>query len=973
MKRQVYLQTVGAAALLAMTTPVYAQSGGWPSGSGSTAQQFGGDIQPFSGDIDPFAGDIDPFAGDINPFRGDVDPFYGDINPFWGDISPFWGDISPFAGDVTAFSGNVDPFWGDAATAGTPVAGIGEFWSQAGPQWGQINQNWSALGSYSSATQGAYDAVLNDFTSLIDTSRTTWGSAVQAATGQTFDQAFADPILAKYGIDLNDASSFENIDGATRSQFFLEFYDGLMAYSGRDQIDHWMPLVNWRPSITQDQGNGHDAVVGLLDVAISMTDDNVEYLQNVGGYTVSPNEHGAAVASLIAGRHDGQGVLGIAPRATVKSYSPFDATGSANFADVENGVNVLTNAGANVINMSLGVPGWTFHQDIADIFRTPMLQSAAGDTVFVIASGNNGVTQTQNINKGSTNDFSNLLLVGSVDPNKNISSFSNRPGEACFTNSGVCTEENKLKNHFLVAPGELILVSDNNGGTTRLSGTSFAAPIVTGAISLIHDRWPWLQNFAQETVDIVLQTAEDLGAPGVDSVYGHGLLDVEAAVSPLNFDNLTFYSPSGSGFTTQTASQFRNTLVVPGQLNLWEVAGESVFAIENIGDTYRDFSIPLSTVLHGQSGTFNGGTEQYQRHIYNRLVDWAGGTNTLVAKPHEAQVAKVGEWGLTMRAAPVSQFAPSQTQDRPFNTSFLIQSQNRKVTFQIGEGAGSVALTHTEGFDHYTDYDPAQGGVNPFLGLASGGMFANIVSEIKPGLKLAFGFSEVRDDHTYADETTGERLRDFDTLSDYQASAIMLDVSYAVAKNVRLNASFTRLDEETGVLGAQGEGAFSLDQGAVTNALTVGASYDISPRFSLSASASAGRTLSNGFGGGVLGVSEEGLTSTAFEFAATAKSLLKDNDRLRLTFAQPLNIEAGALEYQSVQVVNRATGELGVVNEFWNLGSGNRHYVTEAQYAFPLMEGAAEVSVFGRMDIGAVDIDGEYNSFAAGSRFTLSF
>ena len=231
----------------------------------------------------------------------------------------------------------------------------------------------------------------------------------------------------------------------------------------------------------------------------------------------------------------------------------------------------------------------------------------------------------------------------------------------------------------------------------------------------------------------------------------------------------------------------------------------------------------------------------------------------------------------------------------------------------------------------------------------------------------------MRDDHTYTDETSGQQLRDFDTLSDYQASAIMLDVSYAVAKNVRLNASFTRLDEDTGVLGAQGEGAFALNQGAITNAVTVGASYDISPRFSLSASASAGHTQANGFGGGALAVADGGLTSTAFEFAATAKSLLKDDDRLRLTFAQPLNIEAGALEYQSVQVVDRATGELGVVNDLWSLGSGSRHYVTEAQYAFPLMEGAAEVSVFGRMDIGAVDIDGEYNSFAAGSRFTLSF
>ena len=79
----------------------------------------------------------------------------------------------------------------------------------------------------------------------------------------------------------------------------------------------------------------------------------------------------------------------------------------------------------------------------------------------------------------------------------------------------------------MVAPGELILVSDGQGGVTRQIGTSFAAPLVSGAIALLHDRWPWLSNFPVETANIILNSAKDLGAPGVDAVYGHGLLDVD--------------------------------------------------------------------------------------------------------------------------------------------------------------------------------------------------------------------------------------------------------------------------------------------------------------------------------------------------------------------------------------------------------------------------------------------------------------
>ena len=126
-------------------------------------------------------------------------------------------------------------------------------------------------------------------------------------------------MFAKYGVDLNDPGTLDNMSANDRSRFFLEWYDGLMAYSGRDMVDHWMPQVNWSPALTQDQGNGWDAVVGLLDVAISQDDDNIEYLIKVGGYDESPNAHGAAVASLIAARHDGEGVMGL--RRT-RSFTP---------------------------------------------------------------------------------------------------------------------------------------------------------------------------------------------------------------------------------------------------------------------------------------------------------------------------------------------------------------------------------------------------------------------------------------------------------------------------------------------------------------------------------------------------------------------------------------------------------------------------------------------------------------------------
>ncbi|MGO4223229.1 autotransporter domain-containing protein [Lysobacter sp. TAF61] len=61
-----------------------------------------------------------------------------------------------------------------------------------------------------------------------------------------------------------------------------------------------------------------------------------------------------------------------------------------------------------------------------------------------------------------------------------------------------------------------------------LTGTSMAAPHVTGAVALLIERFPYLDN--PQVRDVLLTTATDLGAPGVDDVYGWGLVNLEKAI-----------------------------------------------------------------------------------------------------------------------------------------------------------------------------------------------------------------------------------------------------------------------------------------------------------------------------------------------------------------------------------------------------------------------------------------------------------
>lgn len=953
---------------------------------GGSINPFTGSVNPFSGSLNPFYGTINPFWGDttpywgsIDPFAGSINPFAGSINPFWGSIDPFWGSIDPFAGSINPF-GDLDAYWGS----------IDAFWGSIGPFWGSIDPFWGSLDPFSEATAADYAELQTQLQDLVAQSEAVFGPAVEAQTGQSFEAAFADAMFAEYGINLDDPSSFEGVSAAERGEFFLNWYDGLMTYSGLDHVDHWMPMVNWTPALTQDQGMGTDSLIGLLDM--SANPGEIIHYSNEGGYNFVGGGHGSAVASLMVAPHDGTGVMGIAPDASVMQYNPFDSTGSASWDDVTVGVQTLVGAGARVINMSLGEPGWTLHENWGLVFDAPGVAERLDDVVFVKAAGNAGVTQTGLVEWSAEAMNASLIVVGAVNANGDISSFSNRPGDACITATAACAaEEDMLKYRFLVAPGELILTSDGAGGVARRSGTSFAAPLVAGAVSLLHDRWPWLQGYAPESADILFQTARDLGDPGVDSTYGWGLLDVTASQSPIDFNNVVFITEedlasagvlyaTGSGegsvldsfaAASTSASDFRNTILQTGMLDLWQLEGASIVAFEEVGRTFRDFAVPLSTLLYDQAGDFGGSNEQYQRHVYDRMIDWANG-NAFAAIQTETAETDLGGLSLTLTATPRHPSTLGIGERRSFSPGAVLKDEESGLEVRFGEGFGAAALSSTDGFAYYNELQTETSGVNPLLSLASGGMYFGAGMQALPWANVSVGFTQKSDDHNVANPVTGEEFDYLGAVSDYEAQALTLDVAFTLSPKLELNTSYTRLSEATGLLGAQGAGALSLEGGAVSNAMTVGASYALTPDFKLSGTATVSRTAQTEFGDSTLALTDSGLTSTALAIAADSANVFADGDRMRFSLAQPLHVENGALSYSSVQVVDRSTGQLGLVSENWDLSGAGRRLVAQAQYAIPVFEDRAEVSFYGLTDF-STEFERENLEHAFGTRIAFKY
>jgi hypothetical protein len=917
------------------------------------------------GAIAPFYGKVNPFYGKVNPFYGKVNPFYGKISPFWGDITPYWGKVNPFYGKVNPFYGNTDQFWGKInpfAGSNPFFATVGPYWETAGPEWGAISTTWQQLQDSNATDYSGLQAQIDAF---MDKANAFWDPQVRKYTGKDFYSGFANQMLANYGINPADPTSLANTDVATRSYFFLNWYDGLMNFTGVDHVDWWMPAINWSPNLAQIQG-ANPAIVGVLDSTVSAGNADVTNRSFTGGYQMYVNDHGAAVASLIAAAHDGRGVMGVAPNAIIHLYNPFDATGTASWDDVAAGIAKLYDSGAHVVNASLGVPGTVMSNEWVNILSGVLLSSRKDGLVIVKAAGNEGVAQTQNVPwLLGLQVPNNIILVGSVNPDNTISDFSNTPGEACLTLLGICAEQNKLKYRFIVAPGELMLVSDNNGGVTRMSGTSFAAPLVTGAVALLEERWPWLANHAEETTQIIFRSAKDLGAPGVDPVYGWGELDVEASQSPLDWNSLVVYQPyayNGKAvstgllstgllpnfplFANWSAKSLKAAVLKPGQLDLWQNQSAYVVAFENIGWTYRDFTIPLSSLLVGKNQTVNGNSNPFQSYLYQRLIDWANGVSTLA---YNSQTMPMGDgaWRLDMVTTVSSQDEVEAGQG-PFHAEFVATNTDAGIDMRVGEGSGAHALMGGAGFGLRSDFDPETGGVNPVLGLASGGMYASGGYTIAKGLRVSLGFSQKADDHVYMDPKFGP-LQTV-PLATQRATASTMGIDYTIAKGFTANVTYTELNEANGMLGFEGSGAFTLNNGANTRGVTIGATASLADDWMLAGSATMARTTAPQRGYALLTLSKDGLESTAYELTAAKAGLFGKNDSIRLSLSQPLHVESGALNYTALEVVDRSTGGLGAVTQSWNV-AGNREYRMEAMYGLAVFEGKGHVSAFGLIDM----------------------
>lgn len=209
------------------------------------------------------------------------------------------------------------------------------------------------------------------------------------------------------------------------------------------------------------------------------------------------------------------------------------------------------------------------------------LQGAADNNlVMLYATGNDGLDQPSS-QAGMAYYFPELsdyvLGVAAIDDTDQIADFSNRCGVAMDT--------------CISAPGVDIYSTYPDDQVAYGSGTSPATAHVSGAVAVLSSNFPELTG--AEITTILKETARDLGAPGVDEIYGHGALDLETAVAPAGTISFQTTSVLGAGSVPVSQSHFAAPAGLQSSL-AQAFASETVMVTDGYD---RGYSAPLTSFL----------------------------------------------------------------------------------------------------------------------------------------------------------------------------------------------------------------------------------------------------------------------------------------------------------------------------------------------------------------------------------------
>jgi len=241
--------------------------------------------------------------------------------------------------------------------------------------------------------------------------------------------------------------------------------------------------------------------------------------------------HGTHVAGIIAADvNNNEGIAGISNNdkillMPVKVLNKYGDDYHGTEIDIALGIRWAADNGADIINLSLGTPS-----------KIPLIESAINYAFnlgcFIVGAGGNSEYSSYVEYPGA---YNNVLSVGSIDANNNISNYSSYVIDNSYPS--------KPEGHFgidLVAPGESIISTYDNetnneidsvvDSYVRLDGTSMATPIISGIAALLYQQNDYYYRNPDIVRNILITSSTTVNNNIYTDNYGYGIVNAKNAL-----------------------------------------------------------------------------------------------------------------------------------------------------------------------------------------------------------------------------------------------------------------------------------------------------------------------------------------------------------------------------------------------------------------------------------------------------------
>lgn len=648
---------------------------------------------------------------------------------------------------------------------------------------------------------------------------------------------------------------------------------------------------------------GSGILVGIIDSGVDAT--SAEFVGRIdpmsgdfAGARGIQDEggHGTAVASVLLGSKNDSGTHGIAFNArllVLRSDTPgscASATGtgdgcSHNDNAIAAALDAAVAARARVVNISLG------GSPANSRLRNAIDRATAVGTIIVFSGGNEGVSMPMAaMNPDPLAQIANesiarglVIIAGATNSTGALADFSNKAGNGAA--------------NYLAALGSRVQAIDETGAAFLYSGTSFAAPVISGAIALIAQAFPSLTP--AQIVSLLYRSADDRGAVGVDAIFGNGELNIARAFSPIGSLSL-----SGSAVAVSLA----DNATLGTAMGDAAKGGLSAAIRDEFG---RDFDVDLSPTVARTAirQTLSNGLA-----LSARSLSATGGRTSFALAIDDTRIGQ-----------PL-QLTSGEAERARVLAGAIAFTVSKDLKLGIGAGRGADGLAPNP-----RDLrEPAFLIADRSLDRAPVGAFA--VRQAVGGIGLTLA-AESGDMRLWQRSEIGPIA---DGVRRYAYSELSAGVDGGIGP-VGLTAKLTRLDERATVLGSR-FGAALGGSGAVSWFADVGTSLTPLDNWRLGATLRRGWTAlgaNNVRGGSVL------LTQSVSADVAR-DNLWVGGDSLALRYSEPLRVTGGGLDLRFP----------GTTAQMLSLTPSGRERNWEAVYARPLGAGWLTANSYWRQQPG---------------------